>query len=449
MNDSTSRIAVRAGIALAALGAVWHVTVAVQGGGVSRALPGAALVVLGMFVGTIALAREAAASRHRLGRQQREIEALRSAVPVVVAELSLTATLQRVVDRARELLEADLGALTVMDRDGAVLQFLTSGLSEEERRSGGAPPRGHGLLGVPLNEGRALRLDDVAADPRSTELPPAHPPIGPLLAVPVPSTTFRSNLYLANRRTSRTFSAADEDSLRRFAALAAMAVEMAHLHEEMNVMAVEQERLRIAREMHDGMAQVLAYVNTKAQAVQQQVRRGRIDEADANLTQLAEAARDVYAEVRESILGLRTQADSPEEFGATVVEYLRKWEVQTGVSVHAEVSRSIAIGGRRSLELLRILQEALANVRKHAGATEVRVFLTTAEGVVRLTVSDNGRGFDPSTDERSRTGRYGLVTMRERAQGVGGGTTVTSSPGRGTIVAAEIPLDMAGARGSR
>lgn len=359
------------------------------------------------------------------------------------------ATLQRIVDLARGLLGADLAALSVIDGDGAVQRFLTSGLNEEERRRIGDPPRGRGLLGVPLFEGRSLRVADVADDPRSTGLPPHHPPIGSLLAVPVPDPVLRSNLYLANRSSGRGFSEEDERSLRHFAELAAMALEMSRLHEEMSAMAVEQERLRIARELHDGMAQVLAYVNTKAQAVQQQLRRGRIDEADTNLTQLAAAARDAYAEVRESILGLRTLPVSPRQLSVTLEEYLRTWEVQTGVSVRADVSPAIALGGRSGLELLRILQEALANVRKHAGAREVRVLVTIGSGAARLTVSDDGRGFDPANDQGCRSGRYGLVTMRERAQGVGGSTAVSSSPGRGTIVTVEIPLGAAEERGWR
>jgi signal transduction histidine kinase len=437
------------GIVLSLAGAVWHVLVAVRGESVFEALPGALLVVAGMLVGTLSLAREASASRRRLLRQEQEIAALRGAIPMVAGEPSLDATLQRVVDQARELIEADLGALTVVDADGTVRQFLTSGLSDEERSRAGPPPRGHGLLAVPLFTGRSLRIADVAADPRSTALPPAHPPIGSLLAVPVPDTKLRSHLYLANRSADRTFTAHDEQSLFRFAELAAMALEMARLHERMSNLAVEEERLRIAREMHDGMAQVLAYVNTKAQAVQQQLRRGRIEEADTNLTQLADAARDVYAEVRESILGLRTLAQSPEAFGTTVEEYLRKWEAQTDVSVRVELSESLAIGGRRALELLRILQEALANVRRHSGATEVRVRLTATGGRAQLTVRDNGRGFDPSSAERSRTGRYGLVTMRERAQCVGGSAIVTSTPGRGTIVTAEVPVGVTERNGPR
>lgn len=439
-----------AGVALAATGSGWMFYLAARGNGENwrLALPAAACILLGLAFGVVGATRNAATSRGRLDRQDREIAALREAMPVVFGELSLEATLQSVVDRARQLLQADLGAISVMDENGGIVQFITSGLDDEIAERIGSPPEGRGLLGVPLFDGRSLRVDDVAADSRSVALPANHPPVATLLAVPVPNPVFKSNLYLSNSSSARVFSEADEATLKHFADLAALAIELSHLHEELSSMAVEQERLRIAREMHDGMAQVLAYVNTKAQAVQQHVRRGRLEEADANLNQLAEAAREVYSEVRESILGLRTLAESPEEFAATVEEYLRKWEVHTGVSVNADLPPSLRVGGRTSLELLRILQESLANVRKHAGATEVRVKLACDDEGLTLSVKDNGRGFDAEKDDRSRSGRYGLVTMRERADGVGGRVSIDSRLGQGTMVTAEVPLAVLELRGS-
>lgn len=438
------------GVALTALGSAWLFYVAAWAGGGSwgTVLPAGGLILAGLAFGVVGATRHAVSSQSQLDRQDREIAALRDAMPVVFGELSLEATLQSVVDRARRLLQADLGALSVMDDDGGIVQFITSGVDDGVAGRIGAPPVGLGLLGVPLFDGRSLRVDSVAADPRSVALPEHHPPVATLLAVPVPNPVFKSNLYLANQACDEVFSEDDERTLRHFADLAALAIELSHLHEELSTLAIEQERLRIARELHDGMAQVLAYVNTKAQAVQQHLRRGRLEEADANLNQLAEAAREVYSEVRESILGLRTLAESPEEFGATVEEYLRKWEVHTGVSVNAELQSSLRVGGRTSLELLRILQESLANVRKHAGATEVRVTLVCDGEVLTLTVRDNGRGFDAEKDARSRSGRYGLLTMRERADGVGGRVSIDSRLGRGTMVTAEVPLGVLEMRGS-
>jgi signal transduction histidine kinase len=440
-----------AGLAVAALGGAWLVWAAEASQAALEAgvLPAALLVASGLALAAVGAARSAdaaATSRRAFDRQDREIQALREAMPVIFGELSLEATLQRVVDRARQLLEADLGALSVMDDKGSIVQFITSGLSRDAAKSIGGPPQGRGLLGIPLFESRGLRVANVAADPRSSELPAGHPPIATLLAVPVANPVFRANLYLSNGSLARPFSADDERVLRRFADLAAFAIELSHLHEELSTLAVEQERLRIAREMHDGMAQVLAYVNTKAQAVQQHVRRGRLEEADANLNQLAEAAREVYSEVRESILGLRTLAESPEVFSATIEEYLRKWEVHTGVSVNADLPPAVRAGGRTALELLRILQESLANVRKHAQATEVRVGMVCDGERVTLTVRDNGRGFDVDSNERI-SGRYGLVTMRERAHGVGGTISIESQPGTGTLITAEVPLGVLEMRG--
>ena len=117
-----------------------------------------------------------------------------------------------------------------------------------------------------------------------------------LLAVPIQCKgPFRGNLYLSERTDGAPFSREDEETLARFAVQAAVAIDNAHLHRRVRDLAASEERLRLAHEMHDGLAQVLAYVNTKAQAVQGFLRHGKSQEASDQLNQLAAAAREVYA----------------------------------------------------------------------------------------------------------------------------------------------------------
>jgi signal transduction histidine kinase len=91
------------------------------------------------------------------------------------------------------------------------------------------------------------------------------------------------------------------------------------------------------------------------------------------------------------------------------------------------------------IQLLRILQEALANVRKHAEATSVRITLRAEDQTIRATIADNGRGFDPETIGRSEFPRFGLATMRERAEAVGGALEIDAAPGQGTEVRVQVP----------
>jgi nitrate/nitrite-specific signal transduction histidine kinase len=353
--------------------------------------------------------------------------------------LALEDVLQRVVDHACKLLGARYGAVSVIDEGNRIHQFVTSGISAEQRARIGPPPRGHGLLGVPLREGQRLRLADLDRDPRSTGFPPHHPPMRSLLAVPIVCNgPFRGNLYLAEKPRGE-FSSADEQTLARFATAAAVAIDNAYLHERASALAVGEERVRIAREMHDGMAQVLAYVNAKVQAVKEFVTRERHEEACAQLDDLAAAARTTYADLRETILALRTDGAPVLSLAETLASYLDQWQLQSQIKTSLTVPSALPMAPTSELQLLRILQEALANVRKHSGASLVVVEIRLGDGCVEARVEDDGVGFDPEGAPRGRFPRFGLAIMRERAESVGGELQVASRPGAGTRVLVRVP----------
>jgi nitrate/nitrite-specific signal transduction histidine kinase len=247
--------------------------------------------------------------QRRLQQQNDELLALHHASLAIERQLELQTVLQGVVDEARTLLGARYGALSYLRDDGTMEAFLTSGIAPEVQAAIGPPPSGHGVLGVVIDEGQTLRLDDVGAHPQSVGFPPHHPPMKPLLAVPIRSQgVVFGNLYLADYEGVR-FEQSDEETLARFAAMAAVAIENARLHEQVRALAITEERERIAREMHDSLAQVLGYVNTKAQATQVLLETNQLEKAEAQLTQMAGAARSAYADVREGILSRRTSLD--------------------------------------------------------------------------------------------------------------------------------------------
>ncbi len=267
----------------------------------------------------------------RLERQNRELEALHGAAIDIYGELALDTVLEKVVSQARHLLDARYGAISVIDEQNRIEEFVTSGVSDERRRQIGDPPVGHGLLGVVLHRGQRLRIPDVTSDPRSYGFPEHHPPMGSLLAVPITcKSPFRGNLYVADKTTADEFSPEDEETLVRFGTEAEIAIDNALLHQRLRHLAVAEERALLAREMHDGMAQVLAYVNTKAQAVKRFLERGRTEQAAEQLDQLAAAAREVYTDVREGILALRSQPLEGRAFGEVLEEFVARWREQSG-----------------------------------------------------------------------------------------------------------------------
>jgi signal transduction histidine kinase len=278
-------------------------------------------------------------------------------------------------------------------------------------------------------------------------VPVGHPQMRSLLAVPIVSGgRVIGNLYLAEKQGGAEFSAEDENTLTRFATQAALAIENARLHLRVRDVAIAEERERIAREMHDSLAQVLGYVMTKAQAVQELLKRDQPEKASAQVAQLNAAARDAYADVREGILALRTSVGSERGLLQALREYLERWEEQSGLESELQVrpdgERLEGLSPLAELQLLRIVQEALANVRKHAQAHRVDVCITAAPDSVETVIADDGRGFDPDSparDGQAPMPHFGLATMRERAESVGGTLRVQSKRDAGTQVIVRLP----------
>jgi signal transduction histidine kinase len=379
--------------------------------------------------------------QERLRRQNRELLALHSAGLDVTADLSLETVLKKVVEHARNLVGAKYGALSVIDRENQIVSFITAGITAEEREAIGAPPIGHGLLGVVLREGQRLRLGDLTKHPRSHGFPANHPPMHSLLAVPIPCKgPFLGNLYLTEKLDTGEFTQDDEDTLERFALQAALAIDNAHLHEQVASLAVAQERLRIAHEMHDGLAQVLGYVNTKVQAAEMYIKREKTEEAGAQLRELATAARQAYSDVRESIIDLRTLPGVDQNFESVIREYVERWEEMTGIPVDLDIESGVQLRATHELQLVRIVQEALTNVRKHAKATRARVEIRRERQSIVAVISDEGVGFNSTARARTEFPQFGLSTMRERAESIGGTLAIESVPGTGTTVRFELPM---------
>ncbi len=380
--------------------------------------------------------------QEQLKRQNRELLALHEATLDVTADLSLDTVLKKVVEQARNLVGAKYGALSVIDRDNRIVSFITAGITAEEREKIGPPPVGHGLLGVVLREGQHLRLQDITRHPQKHGFPPHHPPMHSLLAVPIPCKgPFLGNLYLTEKLDAGAFTQDDENTLERFALQAALAIDNAHLHEQVADLAVTQERLRIAHEMHDGLAQVLGYVNTKVQAAEMYLKREKVEEAGGQLRELATAAREAYSDVRESIVGLRTLPGPHRAIEEVLREYLERWQDMSGIATSLTID-TVPLRVSQELQLVRIVQEALTNVRKHAKASHARVDIRRHARNLVVTVSDDGVGF---SEHGVRTGggvpKFGLSTMRERAESIGGTLHIESAAGHGTTVRFTLPLD--------
>jgi signal transduction histidine kinase len=205
--------------------------------------------------------------------------------------------------------------------------------------------------------------------------------------------------------------------------------------------AVTTERERIGREMHDGLAQALAYVGMRSSLAQELLDRRDLRGAEDVLGSIGAAAQDAYRDVRASILELRNADVGLGGLWHCVTEYCQKFSLETGIAVRLELEGSEH--GHWSplveLQLIRIVQEALANVRRHSGAEHACVRLERRGDACVLSISDDGRGFSLAGQTRRPGAHFGLQTMRERAEGLGGELRIETTPGRGTVVSATVP----------
>ena len=360
----------------------------------------------------------------RLVQQNRELLAVHQAGLDIAGELDLEVVLQKIVDCARELVGARYGALSLLGDGPGIEVFLTSGFGCNARSElpsppieyFSKPPKGRSLVSVPIVSQGHLLGSLYVSEP------------------------------LAWKKTEFDFD--DEETLHRFATQAALAIENARLHRRVQALVIAAEREWIARELHDTLAQVLGFVNTKAQAAGELLRRGQNERAHLQIEQLAEMSRSAYADVREGILGLRASLAPERGFLDTFQAYLDQWQEQSGVEATLTLGpltrASLQLTPLAEIQLLRILQEALSNVRKHARATQVGVIFIGTGDVAEVVVQDNGVGFDPSALSRAGFPRFGLSTMRERAEAIGGKMEIQSSPNQGARLTFRIPVVAAG-----
>ena len=360
----------------------------------------------------------------------------------LASELSLDAVLNRIVELAVELTDAGYGALGVLAPDGrSIEEFITVGISAEERAAIGDPPVGHGLLGALIRDARPMRISDIAADPRSHGFPPNHPAMRSLLGAPVTGRgTVFGNIYLTDKQGEETFDEEDERVLVVLAAQAAIAVENARLYDETQRSARElrrlevlEERERIAKELHDGVIQSLFAVGMNLQSVA--TMSGDPDTA----RRLESAVDDVdraIRDLRNYIFGLRPGILADRQLDQALTELAGEFGSRTGVVTVVEIDAEVAAElSSRAADVVQLVREALSNVGRHGEATTCRVSLRReAEGVV-LEVDDDGRGFDVDLTSWG----MGLRNLRARVESLGGAFEIGSVLGEGTTVRVTLP----------
>lgn len=301
-------------------------------------------------------------------------------------------------------------------------------------------PAAERLLGISASKVRGRRVKEVFPDYPALTLAARgrHPGESEIRFGPPGAQRHYALHYspLANRRTGGVGSLVlvQDVSRERDA--------QAKVLDQQKSLAVLSERARVARELHDSLGQVLGYVKMQAQAAREMLLHGRVQEVDQLMGRMAQAAQDAHSEVRDYILDSRPDIFADANLIDTLRRYVRRYSAVYDIDATLEVEPGLdgeSFDPAAAWQLLRIVQEALTNVRKHAGTLDVRVrLLKTADCCAEAVIEDHGIGFDPGIADDGQ--RFGLRFMRERAAQIGASLRIESTPGHGTRVIATVPL---------
>ena len=369
------------------------------------------------------------------------LQALDAAVRGISGLVDVEEVLQLIVDRVRDLIGASYAALGIVTPGGEIERSITSGITDDVRAAIGPPPHGRGLLGLIIREGRSYRIPAIAAHPDSSGFPPNHPPMTSFLGVPV-AVKGRpiGNLYLTDKHGSAEFSAADQELVETFALHAGVAIDNARLHEQVQRLAVVEDRERISRDLHDGIIQGIYAVALSLEDVPELMTDDRA-EALGRIDRAIDALNLTIRHIRNFILGLGSEFVGGADLEAGLSTLAQDFRLNTAIDVVVDIESAGMSGQALSIDdrvqLLQMVREGLSNAARHAHASVATVRLEANDAEVSVTVTDDGVGFDVAAVPGS--GHLGLANLRDRAARMGGSAIVESRPGAGTRIIIRLP----------
>ncbi|MDD2743405.1 MAG: type IV pili methyl-accepting chemotaxis transducer N-terminal domain-containing protein [Rhodocyclaceae bacterium] len=341
----------------------------------------------------------------------------------------------------RQSLGADAGAVRLYSPETEVLYLIAhDGLSEDFLKTEAAMNCGDCVCGELVQGGMPVAFSTV------------NPPIGMKLFTCVregfaTASAFNIrydkqrlgvfNLYFNNQHQ---LTESEIQLLETLGQHLGVAIDNQRLKSREKELAVSEERNLLAQELHDSIAQGLAFLNIQVQLLQDSLRKGRSDEAMQTAGQLREGVQESYDDVRELLVHFRTRVHQS-DLDTAIRSALAKFEGQTSINTEFKrVGEGAPLQPTDEIQVMHIVQESLSNVRKHAQASLVTVTVYRGMGQLVVEVVDNGQGFDTANDPRVLSERHvGLKIMRERAHRVGGECLISSAPGEGTKVVLNLP----------
>ena len=371
-----------------------------------------------------------------LRAHEQEISALRHIQNPAVQKEKLSTLLMRLLDDIRMAMDIDLALVWVPAEEGLRQPLiLQSAFPEKMDKPFGLDDTSmlFGIWQTVSKSNKTLSLESVTLPQelvRDSGLK--------LLALPV---AWREDeplgMLLLGSQPSHKFTRRQLMLLRTVAGQVALLIQNDLLMTQLEYQAVLDERTRLAREIHDGLAQTLAFLKMEAARMQSYFSKGEYDTLAQILQACYQTLSDAYLDARQAIDNLRHIPDNG------LADWLKitaaDFETLTGLQVNVSSNEfDHMFSPAVQVQVTRIVQEALTNIRKHAQSSTVTISATERDGLAIVEIKDNGRGFSPG--EEQPPSQYGLRSMRERADSIGADIQITSAPGLGTTVQMRIPI---------
>lgn len=344
------------------------------------------------------------------------------------ASLDLDDTLDTTITRLRNLFDFDFGAILVFDETAGDWQLV--------RREGTRMPLRMTTDELPLPLKRAMNELTVISVPNLADSG------GPGLAQRassglygvLPARGSLIGLIAVEHQADHHFSARDVELVKGFVEPVALAIDNARWFSRLRTVGADEERTRIARDLHDNIGQSLAYLAFELDRIVSSQANG--NEIGTSLERLRDDVRGVIREVRDTLYDLRTDVSDVQDMADILEAYAARVTERSGIDIELYCDRDARLPILQEREMWRIAQEALTNIERHSGATRVRLLWRCNGESAALDITDNGTGFP--IGRAGRLDSYGILGMRERASSIGATLEITSEQGKGTRVRATL-----------
>ncbi len=344
----------------------------------------------------------------------------------------------------QEVTGYDVITMRLFDPKTQLFRVMTqNGMSQDMLKDLRDIPADSGFHAELIRTLKPVVTSDMANDPRMTSTTPIQAGYQSLVCIPLLA---QDNLVGSMQIVLKSKHIWEQDELRWLALIGrrvGLLIHQIQLNERLQDMAVLEERSRIAQEIHDGLAQLIGSLRLWSDEALISLEESNPAAAQKTLQKIENVAREAYASLRDEMLGLRDTIFPGKDLLKAISEYLKRfqsqWGIQTQLIFDAQAlhGKYWPISPTAEVQLLRIIQEALTNVRRHAQATRITLSLENTDDWLKVKIDDDGIGFDLSHIPENR---LGLRIMRERAASVGGTIDISSANGHGTELEINIPL---------